>query len=220
MTGLPWERTVHFALRAVDDMGNVGGPEQPGLRAHPRRSRPRPSPTCASSATRTTAVLRFTAPGADRNVGRATRYEVFVETRTIRLRPVGLTPWRRRPRAAAGRHRRGAPHAPLAPSTPRPTPPSAPVDDVGNAGDLSPVVSVVFPDTVAPRPRPRPCPCSPAWSAARCDCASRPPATTPSSGTPTRFEVAWAEAAFAPFAAGTPYAGVAQRRPRRRRRPT
>jgi hypothetical protein len=200
VTGLPWERTAHFALRAIDDTGNVSDLSNPASAA----TRAVPPATIADlriERDATTAVLRFTAPGADRGVGRATRYEVFVETRTF-ASPVGLTPWAGAPAPQPA----GAAEVLRVPDRPADTTTFAAVravDDAGNAGALSPVVSVVFPDIAAPA-APEAVSVFTGVERGTLRLRFRAPGDDAFEGTPARYEVRYGEAAFAPFTAGTP----------------
>ena len=198
---LPSERTIHFAVRAIDDVGNVADLSNDA--SAPTRVVP-PSTIADLRIDRDiqTAVLHFTAPGADRNVGRATRYEIFVSN-TQFAAVVGMTPWA------------GAP-APQAAGTaetiriPNRDPDSTTwaavraVDDAGNAGTLSPVVSVTFPDVSAPA-APGAVTLDTSVERGTLRLSFRSPGDDGFVGTAARYEVRWGEATFAPFDTGTPY---------------
>jgi subtilisin family serine protease/chitodextrinase len=203
-TGLPSEQTVHFALKVVDDVGNAS------LASNGASAATRPVPPATIEDLRLerdgqTAVLRFTAPGADGRTGRATRYEVFVESR-IFASPSGLTPWPGAPAPGPA----GTAEVLRVADRPVDTTTWAAVravDEKGNAGALSPVVSVTFPDA-APPAAPEAVELVSGGDRGTLRLRFRSPGDDGFSGTAARYEVRWGEAAFAPFTAGTAYAGA------------
>ncbi|MCK6573493.1 S8 family serine peptidase [Myxococcota bacterium] len=203
-TGLPGEQTIHFALKVIDDVGNVSALSNTASAP----TRPMPPATIADLRLERdgqTAVLRFTAPGADGAVGRATRYEVFIETRAF-ASASGLTPWAGAPAPGPA----GTAEVLRVPDRPADATTYAAVravDEKGNAGPLSPVVSVAFPDPAPPAP-----PAAVELTTGADRGTLRLRFTSPGDdgvvGTAARYEVRWGEAAFNPFTAGTAYAGL------------
>ncbi|MBU1897135.1 S8 family serine peptidase [Myxococcota bacterium] len=141
------EAEITVALRAFDDIGNASG--WATATALTRPVPPAQIIDLRAEITPALITLRWTAPGADGEIGQASRYELFIEDRPI-AQPDGLTPQAGLDLPSPA----GSPEAfelQLPPDVPYFAAIRA-VDEQGHAGPLSEVLEITAPDTIPPGP--------------------------------------------------------------------